>query len=74
MRGENTLILTDIDDVATAVTFPAVDKERRGLEAFAEAIAGGARYPVTAAEAINGIAVLERIEPAARARDWVEIG
>jgi predicted dehydrogenase len=74
MRGETTVIVTDIDDVATAVTFPAVDKERRGLEAFADAIAGGAGYPVTAAEAVNGVAVLAQIESAARAREWVEIG
>lgn len=74
MRGENTLVSTDLDDVATTVSFPAVDKEQRALEAFAEAIMGGSPYAVTPQEAIDGIAVLEQIEPSARAGSWVEIG
>ncbi len=42
-------------------TFPAVDIERAELEAFAAAVAGDADYPVTADEAVHGVAVFEAI-------------
>jgi predicted dehydrogenase len=55
-------------------TFPAVDIERAELEAFATAVAGGAAYPITADEAVHGVAVFEAIAASAtRQGDLVKV-
>ena len=55
-------------------TFPAVDIERAELEAFAAAVAGAAAYPITADEAVHGVAVFEAIvASAARRGELVEV-
>lgn len=41
------------------VEYPQVDIERAELEAFADAVAGAASYPVPVEDAIHGIAVME---------------
>jgi len=55
-------------------TLPAVDIERAELEAFAAAVAGRAAYPITADEAVHGVAVFEAIvASAARQGDLVKV-
>jgi predicted dehydrogenase len=44
---------------AAGVEYPQVDIERAELEAFADAVAGAASYPVPVEDAIHGIAVME---------------
>lgn len=57
----------DIDGRVTRTEFPAVDAERLELEAFAESASTKKPYPVTAAEAIHGVAVMQAaIQSAAR--------
>ena len=52
---------------------PGFSMERAELEAFADAISGGAPYPVTADEAVNGIAALDAIVQSAEAGGAVSI-
>jgi predicted dehydrogenase len=49
----------DIDGRVTRAEFPVVDAERLELEAFAHAISGNKPYPVTAQDAIHGVAVMQ---------------
>jgi len=54
--------LLDVCDVNGKVErkeFPAIDAERAELEAFADAVAGKAAYPVTPEEAIHGVEIME---------------
>jgi predicted dehydrogenase len=44
------------------MSFPAVDRERAELEAFAAAVAAGEKFLVSPADIVNGVAVLEAIE------------
>ena len=53
------LDICDIGGDVRRMEFPKVDIERLELEAFAEAIAGKAKYPVSMEEAIHGVAVME---------------
>ncbi|GGF17687.1 oxidoreductase [Aliidongia dinghuensis] len=62
LRGPDRLELTRLGrDVPEVTAFPPVDIERAELEAFADAIRGGATFPVSAAQAIHGAAVFEAI-------------
>lgn len=61
LRGESELVHQPMTGPAKVTEFPAFDKERAELEAFAEAVAGRAAYPLTDAEAVHGIAVFEAI-------------
>lgn len=49
----------DRDGNVRHVEFPQVDIERAELEAFADAVSGGAAYPVPVSDAIHGIAVMD---------------
>lgn len=53
------LDICDIDGKVRRTEYPQVDIERAELEAFADAVAGTAAYPVPVAEAIHGVAVME---------------
>jgi len=53
------LEICDIDGRVRRVEYPKVDIERAELEAFADAVAGIAVYPVPVEDAIHGIAVME---------------
>ena len=53
------LDIGDIDGKVQRTEYPQVDIERAELEAFADAVAGVAAYPVPVAEAIHGVAVME---------------
>jgi predicted dehydrogenase len=62
LRGPDRLELTRLDDTAPAVRdFPPIDIERAELEAFADAVAGRAAFPVGAEQAVHGAAVFEAI-------------
>jgi predicted dehydrogenase len=48
------------------LNFPAVDSVRANLEAFADAVAGGAPYPIPAGEMLDTVAAFEAIAEAAK--------
>ncbi len=53
------LEICDIDGKVRRIEYPQVDIERAELEAFADAVAGAAIYPVPVEDAIHGVAVME---------------
>jgi len=53
------LEICDIEGRVQRIEYPQLDIERAELEAFADAIAGIAAYPVPVQEAIHGVAVME---------------
>jgi predicted dehydrogenase len=62
LRGHERLELTRLADTAPSVReYPATNIERAELEAFADAIAGLAPFPVSGEQAIHGAAVFEAI-------------
>ncbi|HEV2673570.1 MAG TPA: Gfo/Idh/MocA family oxidoreductase [Aliidongia sp.] len=62
LRGPDRLELTRLaDTVATVTDHPPIDLERAELEAFADAVAGRAAFPVRGADAIHGAAAFEAI-------------
>lgn len=73
MRGDNELIACALEGPPERVNFPAVDKERAVLEAFADAAAAGQPYMVPPEQAVNGIAVLEAIVASAASGKPVSI-
>jgi predicted dehydrogenase len=73
MRGATRLEVNLIDGTPSATDYPVIDKERAELEAFARAIAGEASYPITPAEAIHGVAVLEAIVRSAKLGEAVTV-
>jgi len=66
MRGEQMLVVSDLDNVIEEKTFDDVDILQAELEAFADAAQGGAAYPVSGEEAVHGIAVLEAVDRSAQ--------
>lgn len=67
MRDEHLLDICDRSGSVEARSFELVDTVRLELEAFADAISGKNSYPVSAAEALHGTAVLEAmLESAAK--------
>jgi len=64
----------DIEGQVRRTEFPKVDIERLELEAFADAVAGKAKYPVSAEDVVHGVAVMEAaIRSAAHGGDRVRI-
>ena len=61
LRGHHTLAAKPVGGEETVTAFEHVDIECAELEAFADAVAGTAVYPVTEAQAVNNIAILEAI-------------
>lgn len=59
MRGSERTEYTPLDGTPVVEDPPAVDMCRVELETFAAAVAGDAPWPVTPADAINGVAALE---------------
>jgi predicted dehydrogenase len=57
--GPTDLTLRKADVQPTHLTFEPADSLRLELEAFADAVAGGAPYPVTLEQMIDGVAALE---------------
>jgi predicted dehydrogenase len=74
LRGETQLVVTRVGAKPEVREYAPIDKERAELECFADLVAGRGSYPVTDADAINGVAVLEQVEPSARAGAWRDVG
>lgn len=60
-RGSETLDVTFVNGDTQRRHYAPFDIERAELEAFADAIAGRAPYPVTTAELLNGVAAFEGV-------------
>ncbi len=73
MRGETVLAARGLEGEVKLSEFPATDRERGVLEAFADAATGGELFAVTSEQAINGIAVLEAIVASAEAGNPVNV-
>lgn len=61
MLDHHILEVSIADRAPEAETFPIIDIERAELEAFAAAASGQAAYPLSLAEAVHGIAILEAV-------------
>ena len=66
LRGDTELTFRGLQGAPEKITLPAVDKEKLELEAFADAVAAKKPFMVPPEEAVNGVAVLEAIEPSAK--------
>ena len=73
MRGEGQLVVTRVGGKPEVREYPPINKERAELDAFADAVAGRAAFPVSDADAINGVSVLEQVERSARAGTWLDV-
>lgn len=74
LRDEKTVVLRLIGETGDEVTeFDAGSMERAELEAFAEAVAGGAPFPVPNEHAIANVAILEAVVDSARTGERVAI-
>jgi predicted dehydrogenase len=73
MRGPNKLAYCQRGGEEVLETFEATDIERAELEAFAEAVTGGAPYPLPVAEAIHDAALLEAIVGSAETGETVSV-
>jgi predicted dehydrogenase len=73
MIGENRLLVCEGNDPVHEIVYPPVNTERLEIEAFAQAIGGGAPYPVTVDEALHGVSILESIAESVRTRQVVDI-
>jgi len=73
MRGDTDLTFLGLEGKPEKIPLQAVDKEQQTLEAFADAVAAKEPFAVPPDEVINGIAVLEAIEPSARSGTPVAI-
>jgi predicted dehydrogenase len=70
--GRSDLVIRKTGAETEHLTFPAVDSVRANLEAFADAVAGVAPYPITPREMVDVVAAFEAIAKAAasgRAQD-----
>jgi predicted dehydrogenase len=73
MRGDTELLARGLDGAPERFAFPAIDKEKAVLEAFADAVAQKKAFMVPPEQAVNGIAVLEAIVASAAAGKPVSI-
>ena len=74
MHGyQNITYLNSDDQKETSEHFGEVNIECAELEAFATAVEGGSPYPISAADAIHGTAVLEAIIQSTKTGNFVSI-
>ena len=66
LRGDTELTMRGLEGQPEKVTLPALDREKAELEAFADAVAEKKSTVIPAEEIVNGVAVLEAIEPSAK--------
>jgi len=59
MLDHHILEICDIDGKVRRIEYPPLDIERAELEAFADAVAGIASYPVPVEDAIHGVEVMQ---------------
>lgn len=64
--GRTELVLRRSGAEPQQLSFPPVDSVRANLEAFADAAAGGARYPIPPSEMLDTVAAFEAIGEAVR--------
>ena len=74
MRGDTDLTMATLKTAPETIPLTASDKERAELEAFADCVASGKNYPVTNAQAVNGIAVIEAMVASSRTGQAQPIG
>ena len=67
------LTVQPADGAAREEPIEAQDTLRLELDEFAAAVAGAARFTVTPAEAVHGIAVMEALVAAAASGQWVQV-
>ena len=60
-RGSETMEITSVSGERSIRQYAPLDIERAELEAFADAIAGKAPYPISFAEILNGVAAFEAV-------------
>ena len=73
MRGEDCLVVSDLDNVTDTRNYDDADILKAELEAFADACSGGDVYPVPVDHVVHGIAVFEAIDESAKSGTKVEI-
>ena len=73
LRGDTDLAARGLEGQPEKVPLTAVDKERAELEAFADAVAEKKPFAVPEEDIVNGVAVLEAIEPSARKGKAIQI-
>jgi predicted dehydrogenase len=73
MRGDTELVACGLEGKPERLAFPAIDKEKATLEAFADAVAARQPFMVPPEQAVNGIAVLEAIVASASSGQPVAI-
>jgi predicted dehydrogenase len=64
--GRTDLVLRRSGTEPQHLSFPPVDSVRANLEAFADAVAGGAPYPIPTSEMLDTVAAFEAIAEAAK--------
>jgi len=64
--GRTELVLRRSGSEAQQLCFPPADSVRANLEAFAEAVAGGAPYPISTNDMLDTVAAFEAIAEAAK--------
>lgn len=74
MRGETELLASDLAGKVECFTFEVADKERAELEAFADAVAGGVKFPTAPEAIVNTVAVMEAVAASSRSGKAVTIG
>jgi predicted dehydrogenase len=67
--GRTELVLRRSGAEPQDLTYPPVDSVRVNLEAFADAVAGAAPYPISMDEILDTVAVFEAIVEAAKSAD-----
>jgi predicted dehydrogenase len=73
MRGETELIATDLAGKTEHLVFDAANKERAVLEAFADAVAAGVKFPIPVDEIVNTVDVTEAVAASARSGQAAQI-
>ena len=74
IRDANELTFQPLSGKREVITFDQIDSERAEVEAFAAAIAGERPFPVSAAEAAHGVAVLEAMGRSAIEQRPLKVG
>lgn len=73
MLGENRLLSREGNSSVQETVFPIVSTERSELEAFANAVADRAAFPVSTADALHGVSVLEAVTISIERRDSTDL-
>lgn len=72
-RGSRGFTFQPVDGKREEIEMPAVDTLRAELETFADAVTGAGPFPMSLAQAVHGVAVLEAIARSAEERHPVAV-